>query len=195
MDEPSQPELNISRLYRDTAANMTWEGTTNVLASETVRYLVQGGNLSLVGKWVEGVVEGISDEELRAVLEGAWKTLVKELEWSKDDLAALLASGREIMFSFAWIVSGILLCHDAQRDKDPVAMEVAKRWVLDRDVGVGEYVLKDVVHRGEGKKRMSEREKINWDCRIVWVVDLPGDAAVGYRVPTTGVENKVQAKL
>ena len=27
MDEPDEPEFNISRLYRDTAANMTWEGT------------------------------------------------------------------------------------------------------------------------------------------------------------------------
>ena len=30
MDEPDEPEFNISRLRRDTEANMTWEGTTNV---------------------------------------------------------------------------------------------------------------------------------------------------------------------
>lgn len=41
MDEPDEPEYNISRLYRDTAANMTWEGTTNVLSSEVVRHLVK----------------------------------------------------------------------------------------------------------------------------------------------------------
>lgn len=196
MDEPSQPEFNISRLYRDTAANMTWEGTTNVLASEVVRYLMQRGNLEVVGEWLRGVLRGIEDEAMRSRLESAWEVLKSEMESNKNDLTALLAQGREIMFSFAWIVCGILLARDAQRDGDAVAWEVARRWVLDGEPGVGEFAMRDVVGGTGAKKRVSgERERINWDCRIVWGMDLPPDAAAGYRVPTSSAENKVQARL
>lgn len=197
MDEPSQPEFNISRLYRDTAANMTWEGTTNVLASEVVRFLVQGKNLETVRTWMKDVVAMIEDVHARARLEDAWGALCEEVESHRKDITVLLAEAREIMFSFAWIVSGVLFAHDAQRDSDAVALEVARRWILDGEPSIGEFGLRDVVHGNDRvtSKRMAERERVNWDCKIVWGVDLPADAAAGYRVPTTSVENQVQEKI
>src|ERR1700759_215464 len=70
MDEPDEPEFNISRLYRDTAANMTWEGTTNVLSSEVVRHLLNkdGRHLSAFGDWVELASSRIRDTELKNAL-------------------------------------------------------------------------------------------------------------------------------
>ena len=47
LDDPNDPEFNISRLLRDTAANMTWEGTMNVLASEVVRHVLNGDHLDI----------------------------------------------------------------------------------------------------------------------------------------------------
>lgn len=176
---------------------MTWEGTTNVLGSEVVRFLVQGGNLTTVGKWVESAVAMVEDGDTRGRLLDAWRALCNEVESHRKDMTVLLAEAREVMFSFAWLVSGILLVHDAQRDQDAVAIEVARRWILDGEPSIGEFGLRNVVH-GRVRvtsKRMKERERINWDCRIVWGVDLPADAAAGYRVPTTSVENQVQAKL
>lgn len=193
MDEPDEPEYNISRLYRDTAANMTWEGTTNVLSSEVVRHLMNKNNLDVFGEWIEKSVYAIEDDSLKPTLERAWKSLVEHMETRRHDLATLLADGREIMFSLAWVVSGILLSHNAQRDGNETAVEVARRWVLDGEGGVGEYVLKHVVDHGEHpQRRYSDRERINTDCRIVWSVDLPSNAAAGFRVPTTAAENKVQ---
>ena len=129
MDEPDEPEFNISRLYRDTAANMTWEGTTNVLSSEVVRHLLNGKNLEIFSQWFEGkVLEGITDEALKGTLKNSWMALKSRLEIGKEDMGAALADGRQTMFSLAWVVSGSLLAHDAQRDHNSMAREIAHRW-------------------------------------------------------------------
>jgi alkylation response protein AidB-like acyl-CoA dehydrogenase len=197
MDEPDEPEFNISRLYRDTAANMTWEGTTNVLSSEVVRHLVNGRNLEIFSDWIQSrVIDKIEDQEMRSTLSDAWATLKERLSIGKQDLGSTLADGRSMMFSLAWIVSGSLLTHDAQRDGNAAAVEVARRWVLDRDGGVGEFVLPEVVYNS-GKRTASADDRLNWDCCLVWGVDLPTDAALGYRAAVTpsGEPEKLVARL
>ena len=199
MDEPDEPEFNISRLYRDTAANMTWEGTTNVLASEVVRHLKNGANLELFDKWFSGkVLHNIYDEELRLELERAWGVLMEKLTGG-DDLADALAEGRETMFSLAWVVSGSLLAHDAQRDGNEMVAEVARRWVLDKTCGVADFAHPLVLNprQSEGIARKQPDRRM-WDCRLVWGVGLPQDAALGYREtkkPVTGAPEQLAAKL
>ena len=198
MDEPDEPESNISRLYRDTAANMTWEGTTNVLASEVVRHMTNANNLDLFSLWFEQrVLEGIIDPEVKDSLQASWIALKQRLLGAKDDLSAALAEGRQIMFSLAWVVSGALLAHDAQRDGNAEAIEVAHRWVLDKEGSMAEYILRDVVFAS--KNRTGDlKGRLNWDCRLVWGVDLPQDAALGYRAPpvkSSGAPEKMAARL
>lgn len=184
MDEPDEPEFNISRLYRDTAANMTWEGTTNVLSSEVVRHVLNGRNLDVYSAWFEGkVLDGVQDQELREALEASWSVLKGRLQEGQADIGAALADGRQLMFSLAWVTCGGLLAHDGQRDGNAEAMEVARRWILDGEGGVGEFAFPDVVYAAKGARKVDARERLNWDCRIVWGVDLPADAARGYRVP------------
>ena len=198
MDEPDEPESNISRLYRDTAANMTWEGTTNVLSSEVVRHLLNGKNLDVFGDWLEEkVLAGIADAEIKDVLGPSWTALKRRLANGKQDLASVLAEGRQLMFSLAWVVSGGLLSHDAQRDGNTAAVEVARRWVLDREGGVGEHVLPEVVF-ASSRREIDVQSRLNWDCRLVWGVDLPQDAALGYRMPaahSSGAPEKMVARL
>ena len=198
MDEPDEPESNISRLYRDTAANMTWEGTTNVLSSEVVRHMLNGKNLDIFSSWFEQtVLRRVEDADLQAALSASWQALKQRLRDGHADLASALADGRQIMFSLAWIVSGALLAHDAQRDSDATAVEVAYRWILDKEGGVGEFVLPTVVFASENRK-IDARQRRNWDCRLVWGVDLPSDAALGYRdtnVQSSGAPEKLVAKL
>ena len=183
MDEPDEPEHNISRLYRDTAANMTWEGTTNVLASEVVRHLCKDDNLTVFAAWIEEkAIAGLTDEELKRALSASWQVLKGRLAAGKDDLGLVLAEGRQLMFSVAWIVSGALLTHDAERDREPVALELARRWVLEGRGGVGEFALPEVVHAGGLlHQRAHSREVLEWDCRLAWGMNLPQDAAKGYR--------------
>ena len=178
MDEPDEPEHNISRLRRDTEANMTWEGTTNVLASETIRFLMKEKSLRVWESWMAGAVDGVKDEACRDRLRSAWEVVKGRLN---GDLGSVLAEAREVMFSLAWVVSGMLLCYDAQRDGSVVAKEIAQRWVLDGQ-GRGEFVLPECL-QGPDRKRMSSREaeRANWDCRIAWGVHLPKERVFGYR--------------
>lgn len=138
----------------------------------------------MFGDWTERVVAAVEDEQLRSRLQQSWMALSEYIDSRRHDLAALLADGREVMFSLAWVVTGILLAHDAQRDGQNVAMEITRRWILDGEGGVGEHLLPAVadIRATAGRRvRISDRDRINWDCRIVWGVDLPNDAAAGYR--------------
>jgi len=198
MDEPDEPEFNISRLYRDTAANMTWEGTTNVLSSEVVRHLLAGKNLDIFSAWLEGgVIEKVSDHDVRVALGRSWAALKQRLSGGASETAVILAEGREIMFSMAWVVSGALLALDAQRDGNEAARELSRRWTLDGKGGVGEYVIPEVVNNNQ-RRNLDPNERLNWDCRLVWGVDMPADAALGYRGSTkksSGEPEKMVARL
>jgi len=180
---------------------MTWEGTTNVLASEVVRHLLNGKNLEVLSAWMEGaVIEKVRDEDMRAALTASWAVLKSKLDEGRSDLGAALANGRQLMFSLAWVVSGSLLAHDAQRDGNAAAMEVARRWVLHGEGGVGEHAFPKVVHSAANARRqvLSSRDRLNWDCRLVWGVDLPTDAAIGYRAAAakaSGKPEQVVARL
>ena len=183
MDEPDEPEFNISRLMRDTAANMTWEGTTNVLSSEVVRHLLNkdGRHLSVFGEWVEQALLQVRDPELKNALTRAWTVYFQTLDSRRGDISSALAMGRQLMFTLAWIVTGVLLALDAGRDEDVVATEIARRWVLEGEGNIGEFHLTQVVQVAERAQVIRDREKINWDCRLVWGIELPKDAATGYR--------------
>ncbi|KAJ9608175.1 hypothetical protein H2200_007163 [Cladophialophora chaetospira] len=185
MDEPDEPEFNISRLMRDTAANMTWEGTTNVLSSEVVRHLLNkdGRHLSAFEDWVRKATLRVRDPELRSRLNDAWDGFARTLGSRRGDMVSALAMGRQLMFTLAWIVAGVLLVLDAERDGDAVATEIARRWVLDGEGNIGEFHIANIVKVSRRAQTIGDRERINWDCRLVWDNDLPKDAAAGYRVP------------
>ncbi|OAL30953.1 hypothetical protein AYO20_08538 [Fonsecaea nubica] len=194
MDEPDEPDFNISRLMRDTAANMTWEGTTNVLSSEVVRHLLNknASHLSAFSAWMEFAISRVKDAELRERLEVAWGEYFNTLNKRSDDLVSALAMGRQLMFTLAWLVAGVLLALDAARDTDAVALEIARRWVLEGEGNIGEFHLSNVVKSSGRLLPTSDRDKINWDCRIVWDIDLPNGYATGYRV---GDRKTSRAKL
>ncbi|KAI1629811.1 acyl-CoA dehydrogenase/oxidase C-terminal [Exophiala viscosa] len=194
MDEPEEPEFNISRLMRDTAANMTWEGTTNVLSSEVVRHLLNknGRHLGAFGEWVQQATSQIRDAELKSALDQAWREFGRTLDSKRDDVVSALAMGRQLMFSLAWIVSGVLLALDAERDGDAIAGEIARRWVLEGEGNVGEFHLPNIVKVRERAVAVKDRDRINWDCRLVWGMDLPEGAATGFRAPNV---DRISAQL
>jgi len=182
MDEPDEPEFNISRLRRDTEANMTWEGTTNVLSSEVVRHVMKKGNLEIWDAWMGRAIQGVQDEVLRKALQESWTVMVEKFRGR--ELAEALAEGRQMMFSLAWTVSGMLMCYDAQRDGNEVAAELARRWVLDGE-GVSDFVIPDVMYSTGRKRTGTETQRANWDCKVVWGVDLPEREVRGYRSEKT----------
>ncbi|KAL4927351.1 putative acyl-CoA dehydrogenase [Aspergillus undulatus] len=186
MDEPDQPEFNVSRILRNALVNSIWEGTTNVLASESVRFLGRTENMDVFAGWVErslgllGNNNNDNDNGLEPtvkVLREAWSGF--KTKFVSMEASALLADGRRAMFTLAWILMGILLALDARRDRDPVTCEIARRWVQG-ELGVGDTVWRDVVCLRETDA--DSGETIRWDCRIAWGVDLPkGVVARGHR--------------
>lgn len=177
----------MSRLWRDTASNSVWEGTTNVLASETVRHLTKAHNLELFDLWITGAINQVSDAAFKSTQQKVWSALKSRLAPGQNEreLAGVLGGGRQIMFTLAWLVSGILLALDAQRDGDGVASEVARRWILEGQGVPGEFAFPDLIYQQSATvqdRKPTDRERTEWDCRIVWGVDLPSNASAGYRV-------------
>ena len=190
LDDPDDPEFNISRLYRDTAANMTWEGTTNVLASEVVRHVLNKDHLDIISAWLRGAIDRVRDAALKSALTETWSRFFSKLAAHKNDVGAALAEGRQYMFTLGWLISGVLLALDGERDGSDVAKEVARRWILEGEGGVGEFVFPQMIHRDKTKARVSEVERRNWDCKIVWGEELPQDAATGFR-PTATTKSRL----
>jgi hypothetical protein len=182
MDEADEPEFNISRILRNTAVNSIWEGTTNVLASEMVRFLIKGNNLEIFAAWLDRILGSIRAESIRPTLISAWSALQKWFSPKSRSPAAVLADARRYMFTLAWIMCGALLALDAERDNDTVTTEIARRWVLDAEGGVGDNVFHDIVTVQDGRSSDLDGEKhLQWDCRIAWGVELPAQRASGHR--------------
>lgn len=177
----------MSRLWRDTASNSVWEGTTNVLASETVRHLAKEQHLKLFDSWIVRSMDQIFDSAFHTTLSNIWDRLKMKLTAGQSDheLPAVLGVGRQIIFTLAWLVCGILLALDAQRDGDEVAREVARRWVIEGQGVPGEFAFTDLIYQRSTlglDSRPTDKEHTEWDFRIVWGVELPVTASVGYRL-------------
>ncbi|KAL4803127.1 hypothetical protein BDV18DRAFT_43689 [Aspergillus unguis] len=166
MDEPDEPEFNISRILRSVLVNSIWEGTTNVLASECVRWLLRGDTLDVFGGWVERVLGGV-----QGPLSETWKRFRERLASMDKGLA--LADARRAMFTLAWILSGMLLAVDAARDGDAVTGEIARRWVSG-ELGVGDMVWRDIIPQDS-----QTSETTRWDGMIAWGEEV--QVASGHR--------------
>ncbi|KAJ5636906.1 uncharacterized protein N7484_010219 [Penicillium longicatenatum] len=179
MDEPDEPEFNISRIFRNTSVNSIWEGTTNVLASEVARFLLKADNLATFSKWLNRTLALIQDANLRGILSTAWSVLRKRFTAEDQSPTAILADARRHMFTLAWILCGTLLALDGERDQDPLIMEIARRWILSAEGGVGDMVFHDIVtSQGAG---CNGDQHLEWDCKIAWGVELPAHRASGHR--------------
>lgn len=151
-----------------------------MLASEFVRFLIKKDNLKIFGTWLDRTLMLIRSAGLRNALAAAWSTL--RACFTTQDPASIVADGRRFMFTLAWVISGTLLALDSERDDDPVTTEIARRWILSDEGGVGEYVFHDIVTVSDTASTSSRGEEhLQWDCRIAWGVDLPPNRASGHR--------------
>ena len=179
MDEADEPEFNISRALRNTSVNSIWEGTTNVLASEFVRFLSKQNNLRVFTQWLNRTLALISTPQLADALKQAWSSFQTRLQKANSP-ALLLGDARRFMFTLTWILCGALLALDAERDGDAVTMEIARRWVLMGEGGVGDLVFRDIV-KVYGDSTAQADDHAQWDCRIAWGVELPATQVSGHR--------------
>lgn len=173
IDDPDDLNFNIARAYRDLSVNSIWEGTTNVLSSEFIRFLFKDDNsLHLLARWMTRAIESLEDGDVKSVLERSWNLLRGKLEAAGP--AELLGDGRRVMFTFAWLTCGMLLAADAGQDGDDIAQLLASRWILRAEGGVGEWVYRDVVPSPSSTASGAESDKSEWDSMLLYGVRLDG---------------------
>lgn len=141
--ENEDPLLNVARLFRDSNVLAIWEGTTNVMAEDTIRVLrqKQPGHdtdtdtpLQTLANWSSRLRRQWRSPDRKVVesLSHEVSALQLQLLHAKDT-NALLYDGQSIMDSIDFIVTMTLLCEDSNRHPDNLAStEIARRWPLIR---------------------------------------------------------------
>ena len=133
---PLDISTNIARLYRDANVLSIWEGTTDVMADDTIRVLKGKEGLDVMaslGHWFDtivdrwGLAKSVASEACCDAVSLLWRRWTTEVRGK--DAEALLVRGRNVMEDLGWLVSAILLVEDAMRDADDVSSAVALRWV------------------------------------------------------------------
>lgn len=120
--------LNIARIFRDACVLAIWEGTTDVLSSDTLRALKHPavGKASLDAlDWFVSTAGGVVEGGEMVVRE--WEGLKGRLEGG--DQMELLAEARSITFRIAEILMALLLMLDVKGDGGVERVVVVKRFL------------------------------------------------------------------
>lgn len=126
LNNAESEHLNLSRLFRDLCVLATWEGTTNVLATDVLRALLQeGGGCLAAVDWVLGV-----NRPPRAAWE-AWRGMRARIVGG-GGREELLAEARDVSFLLAEVVMASLLEVDVQVDGDETAGMMRDRFLVKR---------------------------------------------------------------
>jgi alkylation response protein AidB-like acyl-CoA dehydrogenase len=79
-------DTGLPRLLADAQVLPIWEGTTNVLALDTLRALGKGGALEALGAEIERAVAGVTDASLAAPVEAARGAFRRAAAWVHEAL-------------------------------------------------------------------------------------------------------------
>ncbi|KAI9759910.1 MAG: hypothetical protein M4579_002035 [Chaenotheca gracillima] len=159
--ENEEMEFNIARLFRDVNVLSIWEGTTDIMALDVIRVFTgKTAKLSLdaMQTWVSNSLAnsyaaGANAES--SALRQEWDEL-KRMVYEEPE--TLVLNGREVLYSLGHVICGVLLLVDHQRDEDPVAGEISRRWIHEH----GKY------SPPASLKSVSLHEIISWDRKIVF---------------------------
>ena len=132
LNNSESEHLNLSRLFRDLCVLSIWEGTTDVLSTDTLRALKHPStgkqSLDAVDWFVSSTLGAntLWGSQNSAALD-TWKTLKTRLE--TDSPASLAADARDITFRIAEVLIAALLSVDARSDGNESAAEMGRRFM------------------------------------------------------------------
>jgi alkylation response protein AidB-like acyl-CoA dehydrogenase len=136
LDNTENESMNIARIYRDCCVLSIWEGTTDVLASDSLRVLSgRMGNdlLNAMDRWISKVFRnsfGSSQlDGAKSAIITTWGSLRGRIRSESHE--ELLPSARDILFQIANIIMGVLLIVDFENDTNPAAMVVCLRFLVE----------------------------------------------------------------
>lgn len=176
MENVENQEINLARMFRDVNVLSIWEGTTDVLSTDTVKVLrgKKGPHVvETLSAWIEHALtlgNGAALDEQKKAIRTAWAQVREHVTNMSQDEA--LARGRHILWQLGDILSATLLVADAERDGDAVAQEIARRFVHKH-------------HIFDVQRKLGDwREETKWDKKILFAGD-----------ENPALEIKVNAKL
>ncbi|RMX75430.1 hypothetical protein D0869_11633 [Hortaea werneckii] len=144
-----EQEFNVARLWRDNFANVIWEGTTEVMAADTVRVLkgkdgekTQSAFFTWISERLDACRGGSDNfEGLDGIVQtiDAQKTELKE-KWLCLSAEELRYHGRQLMEALFRIVAGVLLLdsaltgsQDEAGQTKEIKIELVHRWFNTRN--------------------------------------------------------------
>lgn len=133
LNNAESEHLNLSRIFRDLCVLATWEGTTDVLSTDTLRALKhpREGKASLEAlDWFFGA----NKPSTRA--QQAWAELSASLGRETQD--QLIAEARDVCFALAELIMAALLEVDVGLDGDDIAKAIREKFLLKRNLVGGE---------------------------------------------------------
>ncbi|KAK3956952.1 acyl-CoA dehydrogenase/oxidase, partial [Pseudoneurospora amorphoporcata] len=169
--------LNLSRIFRDACVGAIWEGTTDVLASDTVRALKHPA----VGKegvqaldWFVG--EGLKGGEGGEVerIKTVWEGLKRRLERGKQE--ELLPEARGLTHRLAEMLIAVLWVVDARVRPGREVEGMKRRWMAKHGFGPGSCGDREEEVKVEG-------DGLELDLAIVYGEGGPKGIVEGGSVP------------
>ncbi|KAK0111057.1 hypothetical protein ONS95_001437 [Cadophora gregata] len=137
LDNIENEAINIARLYRDCCVLSIWEGTTDVLASDTLRVL-KGKNgkdiLDAIDRWITISLSRwvLEHPTHQAALAAFWSQLRQTISQSSPE--ELLPRARDLTFDIANVAMATLLLVEAESDINSASLEVCTRFLLDKAI-------------------------------------------------------------
>ena len=134
--ENEDPSLNIARLFRDSNILAIWEGTTNVMADDTLRVLRaeehsgQSAALGALKTWSAGL--NASSESRHAVNTnlGDLERILQAMSRASSDHRSTAYHGQDIMRLIDRVATATLLVLEAQQHpKSSVSHKILARWL------------------------------------------------------------------
>lgn len=148
MDNEEQEYLNVSRLFRDISVLPIWEGTTDVLSTDTVRALKhpKAGGYCIAA--LDDVVRNAAAFQGHGVYVPRGWDVVREWEQVRSKLvntsqADLMGEARDIMWALGDLLVSLLLYVDAASDGEEAAQEVFIRFVEQKYSGAEKRARED----------------------------------------------------
>lgn len=164
--ENEDMQFNIARLYRDANVMPIWEGTTDMMADDSILRVLHGKLrepvMASMEEWVTILLKRIgNDGRFRLQHDQVrqwWSDLKASVEEASKEEAEL--KSRAAMDCLVDIVQGLLLLVDAVEDRDEVAQLVAESWFSEK-------------YRGVTLKQKDWRKQIGADLKIVFGLNGP----------------------
>ena len=127
-------DTGLPALHRDAQVLPIWEGTTNVLALDTLRALERAGGPAPLTDEIDRCLDAVTDDRLRDATRPAVEAMHAATRWltaSQDDEAALQSGARRFALTLGRALELALTARHAQwcldHDGDPRSLYAAER--------------------------------------------------------------------